>query len=284
MMSSNRGDYKSAAEWLSALKQDEAWLSQQQRLQTSAAGDANDNRDDAIRRIGKGETFEFWEIYCHKVEPVVSEVWEIAELSLPKLKIQTIGMLSMEWLDQHTRINNKVSKEAMKPVTKNPEKPAKPREAMTFGLKSGVTDGHLNVLYQRMVEEEWIEGNEANFYALFSGKRDEDCELTWLGKFGKGTLVELFKIFAGAKVIEVPKGFSIPSILEGHFKDTKGKWLTGLDKGDKANCKASSMMYEFVKILQINLKQWKYGDEDIDEDFREEYDLYDHQDLHLHSQ
>lgn len=95
--------------------------------------------------------------------------------------------------------------------------------------------------------------------------------------------MELFKIFAGAKVIEVPKGFSIPSILEGHFKDTKGKWLTGLDKGDKANCKASSLMYEFVKILQIDLKQWKYGDEDNDEDFREEYDLYDHQDLHVHS-
>ena len=141
------------------------------------------------------------------------------------------------------------------------EKPAKPRETMTFGLKSGVTDGHLNVLYQKLVDEGWM----------------------WLGKFGKGTLVELFKIFAGAKVIEVPKGFSIPSILEGHFKDTKGKWLTGLDKGDKANCKASSLMYEFVKILQIDLKQWKYGDEDNDEDFREEYDLYDHQDLHVHS-
>ena len=163
------------------------------------------------------------------------------------------------------------------------EKPAKPRETMTFGLKSGVTDGHLNVLYQKLVDEGWIEGYQANFYALFSGKRDEDCELTWLGKFGKGTLVELFTIFAGAKVIEVPKGFSIPSILEGHFKDTKGKWLTGLDKGDKANCKASSLMYEFVKILQIDLKQWKYGDEDNDEDFREEYDLYDHQDLHVHS-
>ena len=99
MMSSNRGDYGSASEWLSALRQDEAWLSQQQRLETSVADDANIHREDAIRRIGKGETFEFWDIYCHKVEPVVSEVWGMAELSLPKLKIQTIGMLSMEWLE-----------------------------------------------------------------------------------------------------------------------------------------------------------------------------------------
>ena len=101
MMSSNRAEYGSASEWLSALRQDEAWLSQQQRLVASAAEDAKVHHDDAVRRIGNGETFEFWEIYRHHVEPVVTEVWEIAELSLPKLKIQTIGMLSMEWLEQH---------------------------------------------------------------------------------------------------------------------------------------------------------------------------------------
>lgn len=104
MMSGNRGDYASASEWLSALRQDEAWLSQQQRLLASKASDVSIHREDAIRRIGKGETFEFWEIYGHQVEPVISEVWEIAELSLPKLKIQAIGMLSMEWLEQQAPI------------------------------------------------------------------------------------------------------------------------------------------------------------------------------------
>lgn len=99
MMSSNRGDYGSAAEWLSALRQDDAWLNQQQRLQTTAGGDTSMHREDAIRRIGHGETFEYWEIYSHRVEPVISEVWEINELTLPKLKIQAIGMLSMEWLE-----------------------------------------------------------------------------------------------------------------------------------------------------------------------------------------
>lgn len=102
MMSSNRGDYASAKKWLSALRQDDAWLSQKQRLQASAPDDVSIHREDALRRIGNGETFEFWEIYSHQVEPVVTEVWEIAELSLPKLKIQAIGMLSMEWLEQLT--------------------------------------------------------------------------------------------------------------------------------------------------------------------------------------
>ena len=103
MMSSNRGDYASASEWISALRQDEAWLSQQRLLMASATTDVSTHREDAIRRIGRGETFEYWGIYDHKVEPVICEVWEIAELSLSKLKIQAIGMLSMEWIEKHTK-------------------------------------------------------------------------------------------------------------------------------------------------------------------------------------
>lgn len=100
MMSSNRTEYSSATEWLSTLRKDEAWLSQLQRLQAPADSDISVCRDDVITLIGNGETFAFWEIYQHHVEPVVKEVWEMAELSLPKLKIQTIGMLSMEWLER----------------------------------------------------------------------------------------------------------------------------------------------------------------------------------------
>ena len=101
MMSSNRGDYASASEWLSALRLDEAWMSQLQQLLDSAADDACIHRENALRRIGDGLTYEYWDIYNHQVEPVVTEVWGIAELSLPKLKIQAIGMLSMEWLERH---------------------------------------------------------------------------------------------------------------------------------------------------------------------------------------
>jgi hypothetical protein len=108
MMSSNRRDYGSAAEWLAALRQDDAWLCQLQRLQDSTENDFNIHRDDAIRRIGNGETYEFWDIYQHKIEPVLAEVWQIAELSLIKLKIQTIGMLSIEWMEQHGGINKVV--------------------------------------------------------------------------------------------------------------------------------------------------------------------------------
>lgn len=53
MMSSNRGDYGSAAEWLSALRQDEAWLNQQQRLLASETSDVSIHREDAIRKNRK---------------------------------------------------------------------------------------------------------------------------------------------------------------------------------------------------------------------------------------
>ncbi len=282
MMSGNRVDYASASAWLSALRQDEAWLRQQQRLQTSAATDVSIHREDAIRRIGQGETFEFWEIYGHQVEPVISEVWEIAELSLPKLKIQAIGMLSMEWIEQQTETG--ITKETKKPTAKKkPEKPEKPRETMTFKRKGSVTEPHLLLLYMALTKDGWIDGNDADFKALFSGSRDEDCELVWLGKYGKGTLVELFKQLAGAGLIEVPQGFTLSAILEGHFKDKNGQWLTGLDKGDAANDKAMPVIKECIKQMKTDPQRLLNGDYEEDDDFRSEYDRFDQQDMHWHT-
>ena len=173
-------------------------------------------------------------------------------------------------------------KEVKKPKKATGSKPKKPRETMTFGRKSGVTDGHMTLLYQKLVKEEWIEGNEADFKALFSGKRDENCQLTWKGLYGKGTLVELFKRFVAERLITVAEGFTLPAILEGHFKDINGAWLTGLDKGNSANDKALPIITECVKLLKASPDQLIYGAYDDDEDFKSEYDPFDHQDLNLH--
>ena len=154
----------------------------------------------------------------------------------------------------------------------------KPRETMTFGKKSGVLEGHLSLLYQKLSKEGWIEGNEADFKALFSSKRDEDCKLTWKGKYGKGTLVELFKQLVNERLITVPKGFTIPSILEGHFVDLSGVWLTGLDKGNSANSKANPVIEECKKVLKVDISS-SYQD---DEESQTEFDPYNHQDMHLH--
>ena len=111
MMSNNRGEYASPSLWLSALRQDGLWLSQLQQLQDPKA-DVSALREVAMRKIGQGLTFEFWDSYRHQVEPVVMEVWGIEELTLPKLKIQTIGMLSMEWIEQQMTTTKKTKLES----------------------------------------------------------------------------------------------------------------------------------------------------------------------------
>ena len=278
MMSNNRGEYSSASEWLTALRNDEAWHCQLHHLQSSTTN-TSVLCEEATRRIGRGETFEYWEIYQHKVEPVVTEVWGIAELSLPKLEIQTIGMLSMEWLEQHAE-KKSVSSEMKKRVVK--KKPEKPRETMTFKRKGKVTEPHLMLLFMLLTREEWIEGNEADFKALFSGNRDENCQLIWTGKYGKGTLVGLFKRMVTEKLIEVPQGFTLSGILEGHIMDKNNQWLTGLDKGDSANDKALPVIEDCISQLKIDPKRLLNSDYDEDDDFRSEYDKYDQQDLHWH--
>lgn len=173
-------------------------------------------------------------------------------------------------------------KEVKKPKKATGSKPKKPRETMTFKRKGKVTEPHLLLLYMMLTKEQWIEGNDADFKALFSGSRDEDCELTWTGKFGKGTLVELFRQMVSAGQIEVPQGFTLSAILEGHFKDKQGKWLTGLDKGDSANDKALPVIQECIKQLNIDPQRLLNGDYENNEDFQSKYDEYDQQDLHWH--
>ena len=162
------------------------------------------------------------------------------------------------------------------------QKPPKEREIMTFSRKSSVTDGHLAVLFMKLTEDGWIEGNDADFKALFSGKRDADCALTWTAKYGKGTLVDLFKKLVAEGLIFVADGFTIPSILEGHFKDKSGKWLTGLDNGDPVNNKALPVIQECIIILNASVDRLINGDFDEDEESRSEYDRYDQQDMHWH--
>ncbi len=171
---------------------------------------------------------------------------------------------------------------ARKPKKETGAKPQKQRETMTFKRKGKVTEPHLLLLYMMLTKEQWIEGNDADFKALFSGSRDEDCELTWTGKFGKGTLVELFRRMISAGQIEVPQGFTLSAILEGHFKDKQGKWLTGLDKGDPANDKALPVIQDCIKQLNIDPQRLLNGDYEDDEDFQSRYDEYDQQDMHWH--
>jgi hypothetical protein len=149
---------------------------------------------------------------------------------------------------------------------------------MTFKRKNSVLDGHLTLLFNKLTKEGWIEGNEADFKALFSGGRDEDCILTWLEPFGKAALFSLFNAFSQDGLIIIPDGFGISSILEGHFKYKTGGWLSGLDKGNKPHSAAVPVILECVKLLKTDFKGY-FGNAEESSDV---YDSYDHQDMHLH--
>ena len=126
-----------------------------------------------------------------------------------------------------------------------------PRETMTFNRRADIIDANLTLLYKKMAEDGLIEGNEVDFKALFSGKRDEECELTWTGKYGKSTLVGIFKRFVTEELILTPDGYTLSSVLEGHFKDKNDEWLGGLDKGDEPHKKALPLMVEYVRLLKL---------------------------------
>ena len=57
-----------------------------------------------------------------------------------------------------------------RPKSEHIDKPPKLTETMTFNRKGNVLEGHLTLLYNKLAKEGWIEGDEASFKALFSGK------------------------------------------------------------------------------------------------------------------
>ena len=186
MMSSHRAEYGSYSEWLAALRADEAWRCQLKLLQESAAADANAHREDALRRIGCAETFEFWEIYGHQVERVVEEVWEIADLSLPKLKIQTIGMLSIEWLEQQASDSQNSKKEQpnaaivelLKPMFYGSEKEAKAFLECIKNMKpKQITDKVNQLVSERIISD--VSRHRELWKVLHDGGFYERTESNW---------------------------------------------------------------------------------------------------------
>ena len=197
----------------------------------------------------------------------------------PMFDIHDNEHIHFEQPRQHAPKGNEAEKKT-RPVHRH----EKPRVTMTLKRKGKVTDGHLALIFMKLQKEEWIDGNDADFKALFSGAMDDDCILTWKGTIGKSTLVELFRELVNTGLIIVPNGFTLPAILEGHFKDNSGQWLTGLSKGDKPNDKGLPMIAWCVKMLQTDPQRLLNGGFDEDADlYGSGYDSYDHQDLRYHT-
>lgn len=99
MISNDKKQYRSAAEWLSALKQDETWLHQQEQLENSAGADAQ--LMEYSRKEGNDTLYKLWVLYNHDVEKAVTDFWDENNMSLAMLKIKVIDLLTLEWIEQH---------------------------------------------------------------------------------------------------------------------------------------------------------------------------------------
>lgn len=123
---------------------------------------------------------------------------------------------------------------------------------MTFRT-NGIGVGHIEMLRQKLIQVGWIakDTQPDAFGKLFTGKTN-NSKVMWLGKVGKGTLVDLFRIMVEQQKIAVPESYGLTSILEAHFVDKDGRYLTDLNSS-KPCAKHMPVIKECMDILQLDV-------------------------------
>lgn len=139
------------------------------------------------------------------------------------------------------------------PKVRKPKEPAQQdRNYITFTM-SGITVGHVDMLRQKLIQVGWIAKDTLpdDFYKLFSGKIN-NAKITWTGVVGKGMLLFLFQQMDGQGKITVPTNHSITTILESHFVDGNGLYLSGLNSS-KESRKHFPVIKDCLDILQLEV-------------------------------
>lgn len=163
-------------------------------------------------------------------------------------------------------------------------------EYPVFSKGSGVTDDHIKAVYIMLTTRGWIstQTNEVDFKRLFSGKSN-DCEIIWTGQdkqggneptaLGISALYVLFKTMYDAELITTSsKTQKVGPIIESHFVDSDGHYLTNVSNVSTTSAKAKDYIKQIIHIMQI-----RHNTEDIQRVLQEEtesrYDKNDRQDL-----
>lgn len=126
------------------------------------------------------------------------------------------------------------------------------KKTITFKL-GNITEGHLQILRLKLIEVRWIAKDTQldDFVNLFTGKANL-TKIVWTEEVGKGMLVFLFAMMAKQHHIVVPKNHSLNTILEHHFIDEDGNYLSGLHSS-KPTEKFMPIVKECLDILQIEI-------------------------------
>ena len=167
-------------------------------------------------------------------------------------------------------------------------------EYPVFSKGMGVTDEHIIALYRFLTTRGWIstQSSVVDFQRLFSGESN-DCEIIWMGMdkqgnneptiLGISALYVLFKRMADEQLISLGgKSSRIGPILESHFVDTEGRFLT-----DVSNIRKTSFMAEDYIEKILRMMKTRMSSDDIqsflEEEMESKYDKNDLQDLRYHN-
>lgn len=156
----------------------------------------------------------------------------------------------------HRHINMPDTPAAVVQQTKKRPKAKEPVQLdlnfITFSM-CDITRGHLQLLRLTLIKAGWIarDTNPDDFDKLFSGKIN-NTKITWTKKVGKGTLLFLFRLMLKQRKIAVPYGHHLPTILESHFVDPDGNYLSNLN--NSKDCRTHlQVIKECMDQLQLEI-------------------------------
>ena len=142
-----------------------------------------------------------------------------------------------------------------------------------------MTDRHIKALYKFLTARGWISTQtaEADFLRLFDGC-DNNCEIIWTGqdkqgnnpatKLGKAALYVLFKEMADEGLITNGKsGGRVGPVLESHFVDPEGHFLTSVSNVNKVSSRTRSYINKILAMMRTRADA-KFIQENLDEDLR----------------
>ena len=130
-----------------------------------------------------------------------------------------------------------------------------------FSKGIGVTDYHIIVMYQHLVNNGWLSAqtSQGEFLRLFSGKSN-DCEIIWMGlqqvgrkepvRVGVSALYFLFKQLSDEKLICSKQKVGV--ILESHFVDKEGHFLQSVSNVMRASAKAKEVIDWVMTIMRYS--------------------------------
>ena len=193
-----------------------------------------------------------FEIHFHA--PVGQNINNVEHMDVHVGKDGTVQVMNAEQISsdstfiEESKAAAKIRKTKTERRTKEPVQ--QDRTYITFTM-SGITVGHIDMLRRKLIQVDWIAKDTLpdDFYKLFSGKTNS-IKITWTGIVGKGMLRFLFAKMVEQRFIIVPDSHSIDTILENHFIDTDGNYLSGLNSS-KESIKHLPVVKECLDILQL---------------------------------